>query len=177
LLATGLLTAGFTSPILAAAPPPIVLKTRSLELRLQVEPDGRLYQLPLGPNPTGNRREDECYPQAGDGYIWEPALQVVHADGNTSTALVFDGMTQTNQAAGINLTRIGLHDPAYPFTVTLCFKTHQDEDLLEQWTEAPPPGKESAGREARRGLLPVAGGRRVPHPVLWRLGQGNAGSD
>ena len=135
MLATGLLPAGFTSTILAAAPPPIVLKTRSLELRLQVGPDGRLDQQPLGPNSAGNRREDECYPQAGDGYIWEPALQVVHADGNTSTALVFDGMTQTNQAAGINLTRIGLRDPAYPFTVTLCFRTHHDEDLLEQWTE------------------------------------------
>ena len=39
------------------------------------------------PNPK-LKRDDELYPQAGDGYVWEPALEIVHADGNTSTALL-----------------------------------------------------------------------------------------
>lgn len=62
-------------------------------------------------------------------------MQVVHADGNTSTDLIFDDVTQTNESADITLTRIQLHDPAYPFHVTLCFKTHADEDVVEEWTE------------------------------------------
>ena len=99
--------------------------------------DGRLYQRPIGMDDTDAKlpRDNEFYPQAGDGYVWEPALQVVHADGNTSTALVYDGLTQTNESADIELTRIHLHDPAYPFEVTLCFRTHYNEDLIEEWTE------------------------------------------
>ena len=113
------------------------LKTKSLTVTLQVGNDGRLYQQPVSAGPNGSElvRDDEFYPQAGDGYVWEPALQVTHADGNTSTALVFDGLTQSNETADITATRIRLHDAAYPFDVTLCFKTHHDEDVVEQWIE------------------------------------------
>jgi len=62
-------------------------------------------------------------------------LQVTHADGNTSTSLVFDSLTQSNETADITATHIRLHDSAYPFDVTLCFKTHHDEDVVEQWIE------------------------------------------
>src|SRR5439155_19749793 len=61
------------------------LKTKSFTLEFQVGDDGRLYQRTIGssagePPP----RIDEAYPQWGDGYVCEPALQVSHADGNTS---------------------------------------------------------------------------------------------
>jgi alpha-galactosidase len=113
------------------------VRTRTFALNFEVGPDGRLYQNPIGAaDPTAKLpRDDEAYPQAGDGYVWEPALQVVHADGNTSTALIYDGLTKTNESANMDLTRIHLHDPAYPFEVTLCFRTHYDEDVIEQWTE------------------------------------------
>src|SRR5664279_3296941 len=60
------------------------LKTASFTLDFEVGDDGRLYQHPIGvvSRDRKPRRTDEAYPQAGDGYIWEPALQVVHADGN-----------------------------------------------------------------------------------------------
>jgi alpha-galactosidase len=127
------------------APPPIALppfetfslKTKKFAVTFQVGDDGRLYQRPIGvadPN-AKPQRDDEFYPQAGDGYVWEPALQVVHADGNTSTALVYDGLAQTNESADIELTRVHLHDPAYPFEVTLCFRIHYNEDVIEEWTE------------------------------------------
>jgi len=115
------------------------LKTKSFTINFQIGSDGRLYQLPIGsPSASLNAkqiRNYEFYPQAGDGYIWEPALQLVHADGNTSTSLLYDGITRTNESDDIELTRIRLHDPAYPFNVTLCFRTHRDEDVVEQWTE------------------------------------------
>src|SRR5262249_17493509 len=80
-------------------------------------------------------RFDEAYPQWGDGYIWEPALQVTHADGNTSTALLCDSATRANEATGQQLLRIKLRDPAYPFEAAICFRAHRERDLLEQWTE------------------------------------------
>lgn len=113
------------------------LKTKSLTVNFQVGDDGRLYQLPLGlENPAAKiPRDFESYPQAGDGYVWEPALQVIHADCNTSTALIYDGRTQIDESPDIQLTSIHLHDPAYPFEVTLCYRAHQAGDIIEQWAE------------------------------------------
>ncbi len=103
----------------------------------QVGDDGRLYQRALGePEATGlPQRFEEAFPPWGDGYIWEPALQVTHADGNTSTDLRYQSVTRTNEAADRELVRINLRDPAYPFEVALCFRAHFKRDLLEQWTE------------------------------------------
>ncbi len=113
------------------------ITTKSFAVRFQVGGDGRLYQQPLGAeNPVAKvRRDDEAYPQAGDGYVWEPALQAIHSDGNTSTALVYSNRTQTSESPDLTLTRVQLHDPAYPFEVTLCFRAHQAEDVVEEWTE------------------------------------------
>jgi alpha-galactosidase len=129
----------------SGAPPPVALppyetfslKTKNFAIKFQVGDDGWLSQFPIGMADPGVRlpRDDEFYPQAGDGYVWEPALQVVHADGNTSTALIYDGLSQTNESPDIELIRIHLHDPAYPFEVTLCFRTHYNEDVIEEWTE------------------------------------------
>ena len=115
----------------------IRLSSAHFSLDFQVKDDGRLYQRALGMGESGRQvqRNDEAYPQAGDGYIWEPALQVVHADGNTSTTLLFQNFTRTNEAAGIEVTRIRLRDPAYPLEAALCFRTHHDGDVVEQWTE------------------------------------------
>jgi alpha-galactosidase len=127
------------------APPPralppfetIELSTASFGLQFEVGDDSRLYQRAIGGRTEKQRieRVDESYPQAGDGYIWEPALQVVHADGNTSTALLYAGTTRTNETTDRELVRILLRDPAYPFEVVLCFRTHRTRDAIEEWTE------------------------------------------
>jgi len=149
----------------AGAPAPVALppyetfglKTKSFTVNFQVGDDGRLYQRPIGADDANGKlqRDDEFYPPAGDGYVWEPALQVVHADGNTSTALLYDGMTRTNESADIESTCVHLHDPAYPFEVTLCFRTHHDEDVVEQWVEIrhQEPGPVTLGRMASTSLL------------------------
>ncbi|MDD5140849.1 MAG: alpha-galactosidase [Verrucomicrobiales bacterium] len=113
------------------------LDTAHFGLVFLVGIDGRLYQQPVGDRGAKGKppREDEAYPQAGDGYIWEPALQAVHADGNTSTALLFKDVTRTNETADCEVVRIKLCDPAYPFETTLCFRTHREQDVVEQWTE------------------------------------------
>jgi alpha-galactosidase len=112
------------------------LKTKSLTIGFRTGDDGRLYQIPIGAAPDAKLlRDQEFYPQSGDGYVWEPALEAIHADGNTSTRLLYDNLEETNESPDITLTRIHLHDPAYPFEVTLCFRAHYAEDLLEEWTE------------------------------------------
>ncbi|HWD92007.1 MAG TPA: alpha-galactosidase [Verrucomicrobiae bacterium] len=121
----------------AASHEQVEVKTKNFTVTFFVGDDGRLYQIPIGGSKPDAKhlRDEEFYPQAGDGYIWEPALQLAHADGNTSTVLHYEGVTQTNESPEIELTRIHLRDPAYPFDVTLCFRTHHDEDVIEQWTE------------------------------------------
>ncbi len=127
------------APLPVALPPNEILslKTAGFALNFQIGDDRRLYQYPVGIARANGElpRDKEYYPQAGDGYVWEPALQVIHADGNTSAALIYDGMTQVNESPDIQLSRLHLHDPAYPFEVTLCVRAHFREDVIEQWTE------------------------------------------
>jgi alpha-galactosidase len=139
-----LATALFQAVALSAEPPTqpvhpstLSVETATLRIRFEVGKDGRLYQRALGATDEKKKleRHEEAYPQAGDGYIWEPAVQAIHADGNTSTTLLFDGIVRTNEAPGGELVRIKLHDPAYPFQATLCFRAHHDQDVLEEWTE------------------------------------------
>ena len=115
----------------------IKIGTKSFSLNFEVGPEGRLYQRVIGSADAGQKieRTDESYPQGGDGYIWEPALQVVHADGNTSTALVFDKVTRATDETGREQTQIKLHDPAYPLEVTLHFRADRERDVVEQWVE------------------------------------------
>jgi alpha-galactosidase len=123
----------------------ITIRTERSAYRLLVGDDGRLYQLGYGAPPNASAeeprkapsREDEAFPPAGNGYILEPALQAVHADGNTSTELTYVRHESSADPADPNIehTRIELKDPAYPFSATLHFRAHRAEDVLEQWTE------------------------------------------
>jgi alpha-galactosidase len=103
--------------------------------------DGRLYQLNYGgvdakPSlPTRLNRQDEFLPPAGDGYISEPALQVQHADGNTSTNLVYLEHQTQQLDPNVSITRIELKDNFYQFTVTVCLRAFKEQDVIEQWTE------------------------------------------
>ncbi|HEY3854113.1 MAG TPA: alpha-galactosidase [Verrucomicrobiae bacterium] len=113
------------------------VKTDHFTLDFRMGKDGRVYQRPLGQTHNGGKqdRDQEAFPQAGDGYIWEPALQVVHSDGNTSTDLQFESVERNSAREGQEIVRIKMRDPEYPFAVTLCFRVHPAEDLIEQWAE------------------------------------------
>ena len=112
---------GVAKPLALAPYEKFSIQAQTFALNFSVRDDGRLYQRAVGMADTNSKllRTDEAYPQAGDGYIWEPALQVVQADGNTSTSFIFESVTRTNDTFGRDLTRFNLHDPAYPLAVTL----------------------------------------------------------
>jgi alpha-galactosidase len=127
---------GTPEPIALPPHDGIRVSTRSFSMDFSVGDDGRLYQSPIGGmKPDDDKRVHEAYPQWGDGYIHEPALQISHADGNTSTSLLYRSTTTTREAEGRDLRKIHLRDPAYPLDVTLCFRTHHELDVIEQWTE------------------------------------------
>src|SRR4051812_41228919 len=129
-------------PLSAATPTAITISTAHSQLALTTNGEGRLYELGYGrtratlpATPRNPAREDEFHPPAGNGFILEPALQAVHADGNTSTDLLYVSHATTAVDDNVSLTRIKLHDPAYPFFVTLVFRAFRAEDVIEQWTE------------------------------------------
>ena len=132
-----------TAALRAAEPRLITISTGKSALMLSVGADGRVYQLGYGKPreranaPRGGAREDEVYPPAGNGYILEPALQVVHADGNTSTELAYVSHETSADPKDANVahTALKLKDPAYALAVTLHFRAFRKEDVIEQWTE------------------------------------------
>lgn len=120
----------------------IRIATAHWAITLLAGDDGRLYQLACGPasraiSPpkSAPARETEFHPPYGDGFILEPAVQATHADGNTSTDLIYVKHDAQTLDTNITLTRIELKDPAYPFFVTLCFRAYAQDDMIEQWTE------------------------------------------
>src|SRR5687767_15176677 len=129
-----------TQPIVAKHR--ITIPTARAAIQLYVaQDDNRLYQLAYGAIgddqklPTRLNRLDEFYPPGGDGFIAEPALQVAHADGNTSTSLVYVRHETTKVDDNVSLTRIELKDAHYPFHVALNLRAYHAQDMIEQWAE------------------------------------------
>ncbi|MGV3614764.1 MAG: alpha-galactosidase [Fimbriimonas sp.] len=110
--------------------PTIQIGAGSLALTLTVDEDGRLLQSGFGAPAETDPAAPLAYPAAGDGWIYEPALQAVHADGNTSTDLRYVAHS-TNDG----VTRIELKDPEYAFFVDLYFQVREGHAVLEAWTE------------------------------------------
>jgi alpha-galactosidase len=76
-----------------------------------------------------------AYTPAGTWNLSEPAIQVMHSDGNTSLELKYASHKQENLDDNTSLTSIILKDPLYPFQVTLFYKVWKKENVVEQWTE------------------------------------------
>ena len=140
-LLPAVLILALTGPAAAAAETrTITIATARSALVLAVGKDGRLHQLGYGrARPAGVpdklATEDEAYPAAGSGFVAEPALQVVHADGNTSTELVFVSHQTRATDRNVSHTVIKLKDRFYPFLVTLHFEVFRNEDVIRQWVE------------------------------------------
>jgi len=135
--ATLTMQSGASQPAVLPPYDVIEIALSSLALRFTVGDDGRLYQSPLGSSAstTAFQPADIAYPQGGDGYVFEPALQVVHADGDRSTNLRFVRSQRTGQGEGVELVRIELRDNIFPLDVAICFRVYRQHDLVEQWTE------------------------------------------
>ena len=74
-----------------------------------------------------------AYTPSGTRNLLEPAIQVIHTDGNPSLDLKYVSHEQENDDQ-IRLTRIYLKDPVYPFEVILSYRVYYKENIFEQWS-------------------------------------------
>jgi len=93
------------------------------------------YEIP--DNPTDKPGQDvlnHAYTPSGTWNYVEPAIQVVHGDGNTSLELSYQQHFVENISENIIQTTIDLIDPIYQTGVQLFFKVYQKENVFEQWS-------------------------------------------
>ena len=77
---------------------------------------------------------NHVYTPSGTWNTAEPALQILHSDGNPSTELEYEKHIIENLDNGIYLTTITLVDPVYKTEVLLFYKVYLKENVFEQWS-------------------------------------------
>ena len=129
----------------------IPIETRSTALLLSTDQDHRLCttyhgkklqstndytdapgQLIMRDNNAGIY--NAAYTSSGSTNLVEPALQIIHSDGNTSTELRYVRHETKKIDDNVSLTTILLKDEYYPTEVTLYYKTYATENVIEQWS-------------------------------------------
>ncbi len=131
----------------------IRISTDNTDLILQVAPNGRLYQsyygakllhesdfenfpwyVHAGSDGSITTRGWEVYSGSGNEDYFEPAIGIVHSDGNPSTWLYYVS-SSTEQTDGGTHTVINLRDDKYPVDVTLHYMAYTAEDVIKTWSE------------------------------------------
>src|SRR5262249_20865625 len=77
---------------------------------------------------------DAAYTTAGTTNLAEPAITVVHADGNRSLDLRYVSHRLERVDDNVSLVTVELQDPVYAFRVMLFYKLYFKEDIVEQWS-------------------------------------------
>lgn len=70
----------------------------------------------------------------GDGFIGQPTLSIVHADGTTTTRLRVRSVDTSEGPATVD-TRIRLIDPAVALTVDWCARSWTETGVVQLWLE------------------------------------------
>ena len=121
--------------------PVIKIETGNTSLIYRVGDNGRLYQSYLGKR-LNHEADINHLPQGTEAYLthgmedyFEPALHIVHNDGNPSTLLKYVSHDSRNLSDGVNETVITLADDQYPVTVKLHYVAYANEDIIKTFTE------------------------------------------
>ena len=131
----------------------IPISTNETDLVLQVGDNGRLYQTYLGHRLSNrsdlkqfnwynkaasdgsvSQRGWEAYACQGGEDFFEPALALVHADGNRATYLYYK-RHEVKDIPGGKETTIYLADNKYPVSVELHYQAYPNENIIRTWTE------------------------------------------
>lgn len=130
------------SCVLKAADKPVInISTDAVNLIYRVADNGRLYQSYLGKRL--NHASDIAFlPMGTEAYItngledyFEPAIHVLHNDGNPSLLLKYVSHSVKQLAPGVEETVITLQDDKYPVTVVMHFVAYSKENLIKTYTE------------------------------------------
>lgn len=129
----------------------IPVETEKNALILQTDKDGRLGIIYFGTKLLNSKeyatlpqqynfiqdnsgRYNGAYTPAGTFNLVEPAVQVTHADGNTSLELKYISSETKKIDENVSLISILLKDPLYADEITLYYKTFCKENVVEQWS-------------------------------------------
>ncbi|SFD90322.1 alpha-galactosidase [Chitinophaga sp. CF118] len=117
----------------------ISVETEHLQLLLSVNEKGKVFQSYLGEklsqyNSVETGRH-EAYVPAGTNNLFEPAISVMHTDGNPSLELLFAEEKKDKTDDNVTVTTVSLKDPKYPFEVLLHIAAYYREDIFKSWTE------------------------------------------
>jgi alpha-galactosidase len=142
----------FVGNIASAQVVTIPVETKNTALVLQTDKDSRLWIIYFG-NKLMNAADyavsslqyhyssanggiyNSAYTASGTWNLSEPALEVIHSDGNPSTELKYVSYQTKKEAENVSLTSVTLMDPVYKTTVELFYRTWNNENVIEQWTE------------------------------------------
>jgi len=120
----------------------IIIETKNSALVLTIGSNQKLFQSYLGAN--FNRKADynlmqstrrEAYIGAGMEDLFEPAIRVVHTDGNPSLSLRYLSHTSSKKDGNTTETTITLKDPQYAIQVDLHYAAFFNEDVIKTWAE------------------------------------------
>lgn len=125
----------------AADKPVITISTDAVNLIYKVADNGRLYQSYLGKRL--NHTSDIAFlPMGTEAYItngmedyFEPAIHILHNDGNPSLLLKYVSHSVKQVSPGVEETVITLQDDKYPVTVVMHFVAYSKENLIKTYTE------------------------------------------
>jgi len=125
----------------AADKPVIKISTNDVNLIYKVGDNGRLYQSYLGKRL--NHDSDIAYlPLGTEAYLtngledyFEPAIHILHNDGNPSLLLKYISHAESQVSPGVKETVITLQDDKYPVTVKMHYVAYSKENLIKTYTE------------------------------------------
>lgn len=119
----------------------IPISTDKISLIYKVGDNGRLYQSYLGQKlqfetdipqlPAGK----EAYLTHGMEDYFEPAIRVLHTDGNSSLLLKYVSHTTNQFQPGVKETIVNLRDDVYPVEVKLHFVSYEKENIIKEYAE------------------------------------------
>lgn len=130
-----------SSTLKAADKPVIKIETDRTSLIFQVGDNGRLYQRYLGKK-LNHESDINHLPGGTEAYLthgmedyFEPAIQVLHNDGNPSLLLKYVDHQSQPLPDGANETVVTLQDDKYPVTVKLHYVAYPKENIIKTFTE------------------------------------------
>jgi alpha-galactosidase len=121
--------------------PQIIVGSENTTLLFSVDNNQRLLQSYFGKKLTNAddyknlRGGREAYLTAGMENQFEPAIRMVHEDGNPSLELQYVSHSINKIDDNVSATSIVLKDPVYPVQVILHYRVYFKEDVFESWSE------------------------------------------
>lgn len=127
--------------LLGANAQTIRVSTSATDLIYKVGQNGRVYQAYLGSKLT-SLQDIEHLDLGGEAYIphgmedyFEPAIRVLHNDGNPSLILKYVNHKVEQLPNNVSRTTVFLKDDKYPFEVKLIFNAFEKENVIKSHTE------------------------------------------